>query len=135
METAPTSIEVLLRPALGQSDEPSDLRGSLSPTSVYSTWQSPGGHPSNYYPGATSLNFSDRANHDERTPYSVFNFSMATIYDERLYFGWDWESTHWQIQWMTLPTAGEACRAIKKGDTPRDEEDCAKIGFSLHNTM
>ena len=32
METAPTSIEVLLRPALGQSDEPSDLRGSLSPT-------------------------------------------------------------------------------------------------------
>ena len=40
METAPTSIEVLLRPTLGQSDEPSDLRGSLSPTSVYSTWQS-----------------------------------------------------------------------------------------------
>ena len=39
-ETAPTSIEVLLRPTLGQSDEPSDLRGSLSPTSVYSTWQS-----------------------------------------------------------------------------------------------
>ena len=40
METAPTFIEVLLRPTLGQSDEPSDLRGSLSPTSVYSTWQS-----------------------------------------------------------------------------------------------
>ena len=37
-----------LRPTLAQSDEPSDLRGSLSPTSVYSTWQSPGGHPSNY---------------------------------------------------------------------------------------
>ena len=72
METAPTSTEVLLRPTLGQSDEPSDLRGSLSPTSVYSTWQSPGGHPSNYEPGATFLNFSDRANHDERTPYSVF---------------------------------------------------------------
>ena len=68
-----TSIEVLLRPTLGQSDEPSDLRGSLSPTSVYSTWQSPGGHPSNYEPGATLLNFSDRANHDERTPYSVYN--------------------------------------------------------------
>ena len=32
METAPTSIEVLSRPALVQSDEPSDLRGSLSPT-------------------------------------------------------------------------------------------------------
>ena len=40
METAPTSIEVLLRPTHSQSDEPSDLRGSLSPTSVYSTWQS-----------------------------------------------------------------------------------------------
>ena len=36
METAPTFIEVFLR----QSDEPSDLRGSLSPTSVYSPWQS-----------------------------------------------------------------------------------------------
>ena len=74
METAPTSIEVLLRPTLGQSDEPSDLRGSLSPTSVYSTWQSPGGHPSNYEPGATSPNFSDRANHDERTPYGSERF-------------------------------------------------------------
>ena len=29
IETAPTSIEVILRPTLGQSDEPSDLRGSL----------------------------------------------------------------------------------------------------------
>ena len=32
METPPTSIEVLLRPTLVQSDKPSDLRGSLSPT-------------------------------------------------------------------------------------------------------
>ena len=40
METTPTSIEVLLRPTQSQSDEPSDLRGSLRPTSVYSTWQS-----------------------------------------------------------------------------------------------
>ena len=40
METTPTSIEVLLRPAQSQSDEPSDLRGSLSPSSVCSTWQS-----------------------------------------------------------------------------------------------
>ena len=40
METAPTSIEVLLRPTQSQSDEPSDLRGYLSPTSVYSTGQS-----------------------------------------------------------------------------------------------
>ena len=34
METAPTYIEVLLRPAQSESDEPSDLRGSLSPTSA-----------------------------------------------------------------------------------------------------
>ena len=32
IETAPTSIEILLRSTLGQSDEPSDLRGSLNPT-------------------------------------------------------------------------------------------------------
>ena len=45
METAPTSIEVLLRPTLVLSDEPSDLRGSLSPTTqhdiaarTFSTW-------------------------------------------------------------------------------------------------
>ena len=30
----------------------------------------PGGHPSNYEPGATLLNFSDRAQTVERTPYS-----------------------------------------------------------------
>ena len=37
METAPTctSIEVLLRTTLGQSDESSDLRGSLSPTTQH----------------------------------------------------------------------------------------------------
>ena len=40
MGTAPTPIKVLLRPTQSQSDKPSDLRGSLSPTSVYSTWQS-----------------------------------------------------------------------------------------------
>ena len=32
MESAPTSIEVLLRPTIDQSEEPSYLRGSLSPT-------------------------------------------------------------------------------------------------------
>ena len=37
MGTAPTSTEALLRPTRSQSDEPSDLRGSLSPTSIYST--------------------------------------------------------------------------------------------------
>ena len=31
----------------------------------------PGGHPSNYEPGATLLDFSDIANTDELTPYSV----------------------------------------------------------------
>ena len=73
METAPTSIEVLLRPTQSQSDEPSDLRGSLSPTIVYTAPTAvPGGHPSTYEPGATSLNFSDRADIDERTPYSVY---------------------------------------------------------------
>ena len=98
METAPTSIEVLLRPTLGQSDEPSDLRGSLSPTSVYSTWQSPGGHPSSYEPGATSLNFSDRANHDERTPYSYYH-----LYDE----------TQGQAQgWVTLTYLSRSQRLI-----------------------
>ena len=47
METAPMSIEVILRPTLVQSGELSDLRGSMSPhdkksleacSSVYSTW-------------------------------------------------------------------------------------------------
>ena len=35
--------EVHLRPTLVQSDEPSDLRGSLSPPTVDSTWCVPGG--------------------------------------------------------------------------------------------
>ena len=33
----------------------------------------PGGHPSNYEPGPALLNFSDRADTDELTPYSVFD--------------------------------------------------------------
>ena len=37
IETAPTSIDVLLHPTLGQSDEPSDLRGSLSHTTSLHT--------------------------------------------------------------------------------------------------
>ena len=41
METAPTSIEALLRPTQNQSDEPSDLRGSPSPTIVYTAPGSP----------------------------------------------------------------------------------------------
>ena len=87
LETAPSSIEVFLRPPLGQSDEPSDLRGSLSPTtghrcthvSVYSLQHLvvPGGHPSNYGPGLALLNFSDRANTDELTPYSIVTGALA----------------------------------------------------------
>ena len=73
METAPTSIEVLLRSNLGQADEPSDLRGSLSPTTqhrcthvlVYTAPVVPGGNSSNYGPGPALLNFSDRADTDE----------------------------------------------------------------------
>ena len=41
MKTAPTSMEVLSRPTQTQSDEPSDLRGSLSHTSVYTASGSP----------------------------------------------------------------------------------------------
>ena len=41
METAPTSIEVILHPTQSQSDEPSDLRGYLSPTIVYTAPGSP----------------------------------------------------------------------------------------------
>ena len=80
METVPTSIEVLLRPAQSQSDEPSDLRGSLSPTSVYITWQSQAvTHP---IMNATLLNFSDRAQTVERTPYSVSTWQVYPCWDK-----------------------------------------------------
>ena len=85
METAPTSIEVLLHPTLVQSNKPSDLRGSLSPTtllhacpSVYSTWCVSGDHPYNYGPGPALLNFSDQANTDQLTPCSVFDKNIRT---------------------------------------------------------
>ena len=82
METAPTSIEVLLRPTQSRSDETSDLRGSLSPTTRHRCTMSwcirhlavPGGYPSNYEPGATLLTFSDQADTDETPLYSVFCF-------------------------------------------------------------
>ena len=77
--SAPTSIEVILSPTQSQSDEPSDIRGSLSPTTRHRCTMSlciwhmavPGGHSSSYKPGATLLNFSDRTDTDETTPYSV----------------------------------------------------------------
>ena len=56
METAPTSIEVLLRPNQSQSGGPSDLRGS-EPHECIQHLAVPGGHPSIYEPGATLLNF------------------------------------------------------------------------------
>ena len=70
METAPTSIEALLRPILGQADEPSDLRGSLSNVAARVSWCIQhlivqGCHPSNYGPGPALLNFSDRADTDD----------------------------------------------------------------------
>ena len=93
METAPTSIEVLLRSNLVQTDEPSDLRGSLSLTTrhrcthvlVYTApcTGSPRRSPiqlSDYGPGLALLNFSDRANTDELTPYSVYNCKTSVFY-------------------------------------------------------
>ena len=81
METAPTSIEVLLRPTIGQSDEPSVIRGSLSPTTqhhcthvlVYTAPGCPRRSP--IHP---LLNFSDRADTDELTPYSVPYLSFVS---------------------------------------------------------
>ena len=51
--------------------EPHDTTSLHACPSVYSAWCVPGGHPSNYGPGPALLNFSDRANTDELTPYSV----------------------------------------------------------------
>ena len=78
METALASIEILLHPTLGQSDEPSDFCGSLSPTTQYRcthvlVYTAPRRHPSNYVPGLALLNFSDRADTDELTPYSCIH--------------------------------------------------------------
>ena len=78
METAPirSPFWVILHPTQSQSDEPSELRGSLSPTTRHRSrcirhLAVPGSHPSNYEPGATLLNFSDQADTDETTLYSV----------------------------------------------------------------
>ena len=78
METAPTSIEVLLV----------QLKRAIR-RAIWFTWFSEpdeciqhlavqGGHPSDYEPGATLLNFSDRAQTIERTPYSVFKWSRMS---------------------------------------------------------
>ena len=46
---------------------------------LYSTWCVPGGHSSNYGPGPALPNFSDRANTDELTPYSVYKICYLTV--------------------------------------------------------
>ena len=85
METAPTSIEVLFT-----SNSRSVRRA------IWFTWFSepheciqhlavPCGHPSNYEPVATLLNFSDRADTDEQTPYSVYCFNAAPTWFTRLF--------------------------------------------------
>ena len=43
------------RPFQSQSDEPSDLRGSLEPHECIQHLAVPGGHPSTYEPGAIEL--------------------------------------------------------------------------------
>ena len=55
METAPTSIEVLLRPTQSQSDEPSDFTWFSEPHKCIQHLAVPRGHPSNYKPGPTLL--------------------------------------------------------------------------------
>ena len=82
METEPTSIEVLLRPTLGQSDEPSDLRGSLSPTTqhrcthvpVYTAPGNPRRSPIQLWtgPGVAYLHWSSR----HRWANAVFRIIM-----------------------------------------------------------
>ena len=96
METAPTSIKVILRPTLVQADEPSDLRGSLSPTTQHRCTHvlvltAPahivtGGNPSNYGPGPALLNFSDRADTDELTPYSIYNIYFQIYKNQTLIY-------------------------------------------------
>ena len=86
METAPTSIEVFLRPTLVQSDEPFDLHGSLSLTTRHRcthvlVYTARGvcqavTHPI-ISPRPALLNFSDRVNTDELTPYSVYHSTYS----------------------------------------------------------
>ena len=83
METAPTSIEVLLHPAQSQSDEPSDLRGSLSPTSIYSTWQSQAvTHPiMNRARRSLTSVIEHKPLSERRIPYSSFFHKCQTSAD------------------------------------------------------
>ena len=64
--------------------EPRDTTSLHACPSVYITWCVPGGHPPNNLPGPVLLNFSDRANTDELTPYSVYNYEGGML------FLWHW---------------------------------------------
>ena len=44
----------------------------------------PGDHPSNYGPGPALLSFSDRANTDELTPYSVYDDEVKKFSEMRV---------------------------------------------------
>ena len=70
------AFEVILRPTLGQSDVPSDLRGSLSPTTrhrcthvlVYTAPGRTGGSP--IQPGLALFIISDQVDTDFKYMYS-----------------------------------------------------------------
>ena len=79
METAPTSVEVLLRPTIQTIHDA--IRGSLSPTTQHRcthvlVYTAPGVCQVVTHPimdqGPALLNFSDRANTHKLMPYSVF---------------------------------------------------------------
>ena len=100
METAPTSIEVLLRPTQSQSDEPSDLRGSLSPTSVYSTWQSQAvTHPvMNRARRCLTSVIEHKPLSERRIPYSLCRRKAPSYYlnfsDKIASLCWEWVCCH-----------------------------------------
>ena len=84
METAPTSIEVILRPTLGQSDEPSDLR-DLEPhdttslhacPSVYSTW---------YWQSSIQLGTEPGVAVSAYPPFSIPGGTLKLVSDYRGY--------------------------------------------------
>ena len=81
LETAPTSIQVLLRPTQSQSEEPSDLRSSLSPTSVYSTRQSQTvTHPiMNRARRCLTLVIEQRPMSERRIPYNRFQILLIYV--------------------------------------------------------
>ena len=58
----------------------------------------PGNHPSNYEAGATLLNFSDQADTDETTPYSVYNHTIyiPTTPSFTLGLAWPAKNQKWE---------------------------------------